>query len=931
MAFTGTISHEGDIAPPQDVLDAAVHCAEQVRAQRDALGIARLIKAFDLADGSQAYVLDMEHVWKVHIIPPFDQPTEDQPTEIDRIKILDEPIVTIAGLVSGGAGPTTLDYHSEDEEEGRPWSGWYVKNDAVSLMPETAELFSRPEVAYKVGVLENPIFAPFDRILSEHVYSQFATTEPGNYTGAMRSIVQLLLGVAKMLDRDYEQRWLEADPERTPLVLQSPDPFREEFDEVDIPTSFYSGEGLKEIQISYDRHWNRTHGVMWGRDQENRRVPMLVELGQRGIYVMPFPVDELSKLPEVQAHYKRVYPDLERFTPFWNDTADLFEAFNGFPTGERMAGVKAELDRQVRAGWVMEANRDLSAFYSGVPMCTGFGWAFHEEASRAINTMYTYNQLGQKIGWCYEVRMDITEKPDSLKVRNTVFAQLIAVLGLSDPVDRFKAERIDQDTAEGLLQSGDYEEFDAYEVTPDWWVRASVVPIRQGFIEYPAKQCPSGGGPFQSFQIHPLQPPMGGGGSNADPCDIIGSPHFKYYEPLLGIVLNFTFEKGKDVPNPRMSDGPIFASFVNGSAEILNYFYDYTPISTQREEWNTRQPCQYVGTWEFGYQSQGAGNRGYFYTSSRDYRELANFSGGSRTKVDGSIVGNYDFMAFCAFFASHSFITKRYIGDQRSERITWSSTHFNVSVSCASNNRSMFFVCREERESERSPYKGYSSGYIGSSGARKHGSIYNFVWHWTGVCRTPRHLPFGNPVCTMVVSEGEVVDPMACLGTAMPTSPVYSVCCIRDGEINACGGTAGQQNANEWVCMWSGPSQSDGCQVIQSADVTRRPTTPPDHGSGGPTTRRHKYEIRAFGHPLLHDRVIHEYEEESSDPQSWIRYVSDSHWWRCSLEDCRAPPWRVVANYYGPPYVATNREFDFGWVEFGRKPQVTGRFFGVVH
>jgi hypothetical protein len=905
MAFTGVISHEGATEPPRAVIDEAVHCAEQVRAQRDALQAPRLLKAFELADGSQAYVLDMEHVWKIHIIPPFDHGVEGQPTEIEPIKILDEPVVTIAGMVSGGVTATALDFHTENPDNGRPWRGWYVVNDAVSLMPETAELFTRREVAYKVGVLENPIFAPFDRVLSENVFSQFATTEPGNYTGAMCSVVQLLLGVGKMLKYDYEQRWLAADPDtRSPLVLVTSDPNREEYDTPEVPTSFYSGTGLKELQISYDRHWNRTHGIMWGRNEIGKRVPMLVELGQRGIHVMPFPVDALSVLPDVQEHYKRVYPDLERFTPFWGGTAGLFDAIGGFPTGERMAGTPEEFERQVRAGWVIAADRDLGAFYSGVSMCTGFGWAFHDESPCAINTMYKYNELGQKVGFCYEVRLNITEKGESQKVRNPVALQLINVLGLTTDVDRYKAERIDQDTAEDLLQSEDYDAFDAYVVSPDWVVQAAVVELRQGVIDWPYRQC-------HAF----------------DPCIPIGAPQFKYFEPLIGAMLHFEFEKAHlDVPNPQRADGPIFATYVDGTRDIIHYFMDHTAGSSSSTQINTRQFCQFVGKWSEGTISERAKISGHFYTSTRDFRRLWNWGHKNIRHTTGYVHANYDYMSTCAFFGSHFDIIKRWVGSEDYVIETNGGSGFRTAIACASNNRSVYFVVDEESENNAWSLHGRTGElYVGSSGTVKFGSIYNFIFHWTGFCATDNHPEFGRPACHLNVSDPIVDNPNACMGLDEPITPRYVVCCVNDGKIGGC-------FVNSDIIIES-PSIEGFNSIIYSAAITRPPTLPPAWSAVASTPEwRYKYNIRAYGHPLMHDQIIHEYEEVVTDGQSVVDFVSWSDWWRCSIPgSCAAYPWRVAVNYYGPPYIATTIEWGFGWVEFGVPPQVNGRYFGVVH
>jgi hypothetical protein len=902
--FTGSISYEGDRAPPRHTIDMAVQCALQLRNQKTALTAPRLIKSFDLADGTQAYVLDMEHVWRVHLIPPAEG-FEEEAYEVRTPSFPMHQTATIAGMLSGNMNLVTLEHRPD-----RDPPGLYIKNDNFNLMPESSELFARPEASYKLAIEENDALAPLRDPFSPIIYSQFASIEPGNYTGAMSHIIQLLLGVGRILPYDYEQRWLDADPNRSPMAAKTVDldPITGELenDTEGPPTSFYIGQDNEQVQITYDWRWNRTHGVMWGARSQGRQAPMLVELGQRGIFLMPFPVDSISQTPAGQAHYLKVYPDLGRFSPFKDGEEPLFEAIGGFPTGERMPGVIEETRRWVRAGFLLEADRDLSEFYSGIAMTSNFGWSFHPSKPRAINTMYKYNDKGQKVGYCYEVNLAITEKADVIKVRNTVTPLVIAALGLTDEIDKFKAERLPQDFAEAMVESPDYDEFDAFEVSPDWDVRARIIKLREGFLEFPGFQCPKGSwGP-----CHPLT----------------SAPHFKYYEPIISSVLNFDFEKPPDVPMPARSDGPIFATYVNGSAEIVHFFHE--PGTGTRFRQNTRQPCQYVGIWQDIDYSEGMRLVGHFYTSSRDFRHMLNTGGGSVHTTAGEIVGDYDFLGFCAYFARHGEVTKRWVGDETRETRSWNSRGFKVAISCASNNRSMFFACAETSERDRGKSGSYSGSLgIGTSGAHLKASIYNFIFYWTWVCLTPDHPPHGNPACVMTFSEPIVHNPFACMGVDPPGEFTYAVCCVNGGVIGGC-------YANSELVVISPRSSGEDKGIIYGAAVTRGPTLPPRHSWSEPTTHWGRYEVWAFGHPLLHNRMIKEDELETTDGTQMLWSLSNEEWWTCSIPfECPAYPWRVAANYYGPPYVGTFRDQGgFGWIELGLKPSVgAGRPFGVVY
>jgi hypothetical protein len=899
MAFTGTMSYEGEHQPPQTTIDAAIQCADQLRAQKDAWMAPRLVQGFSLSDGSQAYVLDLEDTWRVHIVAV----PEGYEGEEHAVTRHDAPIsytATIAGMLSGGMNVTTLEYKAEREPP-----GLYIREDRFSLMRDSSRLFSVEEASYKLGVPEDSSLA-VPRGGSPHIYNQFATVEPGNYTGAMSHIVQLLLGVGNILDYDYEQRWINADPKRrAPITTHTVelDIITQEREADPGPaTSFYTGQGNKRVQITYDWRWNRTHGIMWGRTNRSRRQAMLVELGQRGVYVMPFPVDELSTRADVQAQYLRVYPGLDRYSPFEDGEKTLFEAIGGFPTGENIPGGTDKLERWIRAGYLLDGNHTLPKFYEGSPMCVGFGWAFHPRGSRAINTMYIVNDKGQKVGYCYEVRLNIQEKAAAQQTRNTVTETVIGVLGLTDKVDKYKAARLPQGFAEALIESPDYASFDAFVVDPDWIVQVQEIKLREGFLEFPGIQCT--GGP-------------------AGPCGVIKrAPHFKFFEPILGRVEHFHFSTernwGRIVPEPSRSDGPIFATYVNGSPEILHMFHDYTTPSTTT--YNTRQPCQFVGSWTDGFSTEGGVIAGQFYTTSRDFRKPFSYGAGSILTTSASIAGSYDFVNFCAVMGQHGMVTKHYVGRSSFNGKAWFGREYSVSVMCAANNRSMFFVCHEDVVMDSVTSSGSGGGDAGASGAVRYVSIYNFLAHW--IPCPSEHSPEAPP-CYMASGPVVVTQPGACMGTGAPASFTYSVCCLTNGRLGA--------DCYPWsTVIVSSPLNN---AVIYSAALSRVPTIPPGHSTGTQPSWEYKYEVWAFGHPLMHNVRIRKGAESITDPEGWAPSLSHQDWWICTIPGmCDTYPWRVTANYYGPPYVGTNEEHGFGWVEAGARPRGGAiGLFGVVY
>lgn len=889
-SFNGTITYEG--AEPSDALvQAAIRAATNTRMLKTHAGLPRLIKAYDLPNGAQVYVHDMEHVRQVHIVnvPEHEEAELELP---DPGEGVGAEAVALASFLSGTATGIEL----EDKEISWPdvpdgpgvpsTVVETIRDDAFELVPESKELFPQDQASHKLGV---PLADTHQTVGDMRRRSQFFRVIPGQFTGGMVAVVQLLLGFGRFVVPDYYERWLTL-PFSSPLITEVSD----DDDDDDLPLSVFSPG--TSLQITYDYRWNRTHGVLWADMSEPpdsgefamTHMPMLVELGQRGAYAMPLPVDPLSEEEAIQEHYATVYPDLLKYTPFKDGQQNIFQALGGIPTGGNFPANTQELRRMQRAGLVVAQEDALTRFYAGSPISSGFGWAFHPRQGRAVNTMYTYED-GKKMGVCAEVIVELREKPDSQKVRNPLAGELVAVLGLTDPLDEFKAQRLTEAQSRQLLQNMDYDEFDEMQATPDWEFSVRYQEVSRGNIDYPGFQCP-----------------------RLEPCGVIDSPHFKYFDPVLGEVMSFNFESESRAGESFTADGPIFATYRYSGLEVLNYYYE--PQTTERVEIDTRQRCQFTGQWQTGHLTEGEQLRGNFYTTSRDFRERTVVGGGRLRTTTGQVLGHADSANFGLVFGQHSTLTRTFYGTESWEEESWTGKSYYVSVMAAANNRSAFLVCMERQKRDISTSRGFSGLLsLGTSGAVKRGIIYNFHFHWLATgdwgCLT-------DPICVHRTCRTDIVNPDSCFGTEPPIDFAYSVCpptgyAADDIVINA-------------PPTW-------GSSFGPQGDYTPRPTAPPSWSTTDPARRwDYEWEVWAYGMNLLHARRLHVEKLTVTDPSQVVERASETDWWRCSIPgECPARSWRVGQNEYGITKVVARRNLkDATELDLGA-PLSVG--FGAIH
>ena len=914
--FNGHITFERE-EPSYEVIEQAVRCAEQLRVQKEAAGMQQAIKGYDLPDGTQVYVVDLSDAWTVHIIPPLSEmpilPPVGEPFDSPILEYM--PII---GVASGAA------FTGRGEFTDRGLRVINARVDLVSggaVRPRTRELFTLDDVAHKVGVMEPP---GHRGLLTdpEDVFTQLNSHQPGRFTGALASVVQLLLGVGKLYPRDYEARFLDAtgganiaedelhllagDTWDSPVVDTTPVEdvptiavSMEEFDEDE------QDEAVGQIQLRYDYRWHRTHGICWGQryqmdnaldvsmraDPHRSQEPFLVEITRQGVFAIPLPRDPASFYQEVREQYLKVYPELGQYAPFRGQT--LFEAFGGFPLGASIPIFPEERQRWIRSGLLVQADTDMSPFYSGSAFCTAHGWAFSESGRRAVNVCRKWDD-GVQYGECYTLDIRI-EQRHNIKYYERA-EDFIALLDLTDPLDIYKAYRLaDDEATRKALFWRDYELFDALEAVPDWVLSASLVRIRRGSTSYDRAMC-----------------------NASAPCKGTISPKMIVFEPDLGVSVHIDFSVGrsKRINLPQM-DGPVFATFVGDDLEVLNV---YQNRGLGQQEWvYTRQRCQFVGQWDEGTRTVRGGMLGDFYSSKVDPR-IDGFAESSNVRTfSGRYAGFSDRAAVCAIFSMGITLTRTAHYGYTYKGQSWGMAQHRVSVICASNNRSAYFMCAQTWRSDVVDSEGSSGTLaIGKTGKYRWGRLRNFQWHWAGHCghcQFPIYLDATYQDCGAGRNSG-------CGAELFPQAePIPFQYTVEGGNYR-------------WVPLRV-TSVHTGGSAIGQVNYGPTPARLPKWSFISDKYVALKYKVYAMGMPEAHGRVVREV-ERTAPGLTWWYDGSMLDWWKCSIPgQCPAELWPVLRNYYGRPFAKFNSEIVWGdVVEYGSAPTVevgpSSILFGVV-
>jgi hypothetical protein len=878
-------SYEGDREAALRSLDFADSCGKVVTGLKTNLGIDRMARSFEAPDGSQIYVIDYEFIKRIHIIPPGTSiSTSDETTEVE---LPEERTVGVADYVSGAVMSTVIDteelFLPGDDPDEDPPERQVIRN--LRITERTQERIPYDMARHKLAVQEHPIFTPITSGSDSNIYSQHRVLRSGFYTGAMRPLIQVLLGVGRVKSETYEERWVKANNK----ALLTGEDLGSGTEDMRSAFGLFESKDKEEdelfkLQITYDYRWNRTHGISWGADGK----AYLVEIGQRGVLVRPLPVDPISTTKKGRERYEALYPELFDETGMEDHGGSFFDLFGGFPTGATMATGTEQLEDYVRAGEIVRAldASEMSEVYSKSPYSSAMGWAFHPRGREAHNTCYGYAENGVKEGYHYAVTIDISAVEDRPPEEGA--SAVIAQLGLSG-VNARKALRMTSAQAQQILwiQDGEAarEAFDALTVTPDVRVNARLRVIKKGFLFYPGPLVPNVqpqpiyGVVGISMVAQPVGTSSGGNGWT-------GHPQIKFAEPLLPgsplLSADFTAEGVSADKGPRC-DTPVFVCFKGSSLTVVNYSWRFQPPGA-REDIDTRQPCQFDGTWQSGHNTEGARTHGNFYSNDVDWREDIFTEGGHLSTTTGTFITKLPFLSFCAFFAMHSVSSWEYWYSFESSWRSTGSRSLGISVAVPANDRSIYLIAKMTNANDVREGSSYSApSVMGHGSGRAPGVVYNFVFHWTGVCRLSP--PDGGPITCELREHGSPFQVESCWQDSISVADTpYSPC---GTGVFALSARYGEVPTGESWSRTSDPSREVGC------------------------------EIRLYGGTHISGKVTKKEFKEGKDPEGaggMVDFYSlgmSSWWWKPSPDkEGNMAYMRVNINDFGTPLIVYEPDFD---------------------
>lgn len=558
-------------------------------------------------------------------------------------------------------------------------------------------------------------------------FTQHKRIKPGQYTGYMRQLVQLLLGVGDMLRPVYEARMIEENIiERLQYTQEE---LYEYFGEP-IPANFetmsdeavaalnvkFPETGLYE-DVKYDYRFYKTHGVTKGADGKC----YIIQLSMYGVHAMPLHVHPMSQEEKFKERVLFLFPELSH-----QDLSgeSLYDFFGGFPLNVPFP-LGPELEKYVAAGEIAElvsgSDTKNAEYYAKNHYSEMVGWAFAERQNIAVNCCWnTKDNIHQ--GYLYFVNWSIDEalpEPDWTK-------QTLKVVSLfSDNTDAYykrKARRLSEEQAQAVL---DFDRSDA-EAFKEFYESLEVEPLIKGNAT------------ITESQKGPLYSPRWYQGKGNACANDVGHPQIKFPDEQLGFNHSFNFEDtwypgDPELKVPARCDTPMWACWIKDQLMVVNYFWEPTKDKPQTER-DSRGFCQYTGTWET-YTPGSTQLGGHFYSNKFDLRREVRTTAATHTVTKGQWGGTKDWFSFCAFFTTCASMVRYayYFEETTTKRDSGGS--WRDSVAIPHGDRSIIYtatqgIVREMADTESAgPLKS-----AGTTGYTRWGHIYEFVCHWHGGC-----------------------------------------------------------------------------------------------------------------------------------------------------------------------------------------------------
>lgn len=857
--FAGRIFYEGDAEEAQSLLGDAIKLADTLRAWKTTQKISAVTKVFNLRDGAYCVIADLQDMRAMQIVIPTASTqrlvvTENEWEVYEDVGVMDvmSGIVTGARIIKEVITTTDANGNSVTAE-----------SDAVMAFTPTtltSGRYSSVNARRRLAVEEDsslyrPVNTPPELVFSIHEH-----VKPSCFSGSMRKLAQLVMGIGRPIRPMWEQTWMQQQ-KRPPLPVEQTDPESNLPEEVRSPFGLYfatptlTGRDPYETPFLFDYRFAKTHGISF--DQDNK--PWIVEISTRGVHAMPMYLDPVSLTQEGRARYLAVSPELQ----------EIFTLFGGMPLGISFPAGQ-EFAKWKKAGEVVEliSAGDMGAFYSKGAFSSAIGWSFNSRGSEAHNCCVG-NEGPILTGNHYRVRFQLQR--ETFPALTEAHTALVGYVQPTQLYENNKIRRLTAAQAAGLVRTFEQDAtagraaFDDLTVTPTLAGTAQLTLLRTGYLYSPAAP--------------------------------IGQPQIKFPEPLAGGLLSFDFRPTSPTTGVLRCDAPMFVCHINDEVEVVNFFADYRPRFTPGGEL-TRQRCQFTGSWEqrtFAGEPFIAGN---FYSSRWDWRKEIT-PNESVTAENGRRIGTFGSAGALGFFSSCISVTAFAVFTIRLETETKQGIGRRISVAIPFHTRDCYYMAQHSYVTASTRTRGLRNEYIQTNYTALW-KLYNNIFHWVGCGSAGDNINAGTIRC--IAKQFGRRDIEACAQGSPPGAFYYSVCPeVRTPEqptiiVNA----PLWNNAILGDATWPNPfpAPTPYVEIVETNVGT------------------HEFEIRmisdsGFGEIITERGSVSGKDPATNLPVDFFSLTMSNWWWMFSPADGGAMPWiGVTHSCLGNPVLNYHTDLD---------------------
>jgi hypothetical protein len=726
--FPGRISFEGDETVADELTAVAIKHAEKLHAWKQTQGIPHLVRAFDLGDGRYCVVADLQNMRAIHISAPaygmsVVDTTELEDKDFDSVGVID--------VISGFTSFPVI------EKESATVNGQQVEVDALRgfvCTEPTEDRFSDQFRRRRLAVTENPIFTPIGGPPGDTVYSEHAHVKASQYSGAMRRVVQLILGIGKILRPTWEETWARQNKKGLLDTKQVGDQIKSAFG---LYQPAQSSQETPYIRLDFFYQFSKTHGITF----DSQDKPWVIEVGMRGVHAMPLYMDPVSTTAVGRERYKAVSPELTEF----------LDEFGGIPLGVTLPTAET-FTAMKKAGEIIELlpSGDMSEFYSKSAFSSDMGWCFNERGTEAHNTCYDYD-MSRGIAIGFHFMLNIRMNPEQLpewreKTRNVRDGLQLTLL-----YEVNKARRMADGQAEQVLAllrasqpEAAREKFDELEVEPSATGTAQLAKLRSGDLYHPARP---------EYQ-----------------------PQIKFPESMLGGIYSFDFGRleGYSPPTSITCNTPMHVFFVKNRLEVV--YYSYTNKTKPAPPDEEMEYCTYEFRSWTRKTGQGAPRQqGNFYSTSLDLREVTADSYTLETQEATPLYKvNYAAVFPSIFGQCIGVSPAQWVYRERS-RAPFSGITMVVSVAIPEGDRCCYYVAKRTSR-RKQPTIRTSSATSGLGGTSDAYILYNFFLHWLSCNFDPNSPGSITDVRCQAFKYSSSTNEGSCFPGLTPDAMDYSVC-----------------------------------------------------------------------------------------------------------------------------------------------------------